>query len=162
MVSGGSGGEDEIPALNLVALIDILTNLLFFLLTIFASQHLSLDQRAGLVLPESRLGLDLRENLKVSVTKTELAIESSPIAKIDNGKFDVEMQGDQIVPLYNRLTAARAARNERGARVNAGGSSDDVLLLMADKDVEYSVLSKVMKTAAMAGYPNFHLVAQRK
>ena len=36
MVSGGSGEEDEIPALNLVALIDILTNLLFFLLTIFA------------------------------------------------------------------------------------------------------------------------------
>ena len=51
MVSGGSGEEDEIPALNLVALIDILTNLLFFLLTIFASQHLTLDQRAGLVLP---------------------------------------------------------------------------------------------------------------
>ena len=155
------GGEDDVPALNLVALIDILTNLLFFLLTIFASQHLSLDQRGGLVMPESRLGLDLRENLKVSVTKTELAIESSPIAKIDNGKFDVEVQGEQIVPLYNRLTAARAAKHERGARAS-GGSNDDTLLLMADKDVEYSVLAKVMKTAAMAGYPNFHLVAQRK
>ena len=160
MVSGGGGGEDEVPALNLVALIDILTNLLFFLLTIFASQHLTLDQRAGLVLPESRLGLDLRENLKVSITKTELAIESSPIAKIDNGKFDVEVQGDQIMPLFNRLTAARAARNE--SRTGKAASQDDVLLLMADKDVEYSVLSKVMKTAAMAGYPNFHLVALRK
>jgi biopolymer transport protein ExbD len=33
---------------------------------------------------------------------------------------------------------------------------------MADKDVEYALLAKVMKTAAMAGYPNFHLVAVRK
>ena len=54
------------------------------------------------------------------------------------------------------------ARGVHESRAGKAASQDDVLLLMADKDVEYSVLSKVMKTAAMAGYPNFHLVAQRK
>lgn len=160
MVSTGGGGDDEVPQLNLVALIDILTNLLFFLLTIFASQHLALEERAGLALPESRLGFDLKESIIVSVSKTELAIERSPIARIDNGKLDVEVQGDQIVPLYNRLTAARASKSERGQA--KPGEVDSTILLMADKDVPYELLSKVMKTSAKAGYPNFHLVALRK
>src|SRR5579872_3881750 len=146
MVSSG-GDEGEVPALNLVALIDILTNLLFFLLTIFASQHLAMEQRSGVALPESKAGLDLRESISVSISKTELSIESSPIARIDSsGKLDVEVQGDQIVPLFNRLTAARAQKNERGAA--RPGSDDSTVLLMADKDVEYTLLSKVMKTAA--------------
>lgn len=160
MVSGTGEGDGEVPQLNLVALIDILTNLLFFLLTIFASQHLALEDRTGVNLPESRLGLSLKENIVVSVSKTELTIERSPIAHIDHGKLDVEVQGDQIVPLYNRLTAARASKNERGGARNS--YDDSTVLLMADKDVEYELLSKVMKTAAMAGYPNFHLVAIRK
>ena len=159
MVSGGDLGEDQVPQLNLVALIDILTNLLFFLLTIFASQHLALEGKEGVNLPESRLGMDLKESILISVSKTELAIERSPIAHIDNGKLDVEVQGDQIVPLYNRLTAARASKSDKGARAQA---DDSTVLLMADKDTEYTLLSKVMKTAASAGYPNFHLVAIRK
>jgi biopolymer transport protein ExbD len=159
MVSSG-GGEDEIPQLNLVALIDILTNLLFFLLTIFASQHLALEGRQNLALPESRLGFDLKESIVVSVSQTELAIERSPIARIDKGKLDVEVKGDKIIPLYNRLTAARASKSERAQ--HRPGSDDSTILLMADKDVQYELLAKVMKTAAMAGYPNFHLIALRK
>ncbi|MCS6914885.1 MAG: biopolymer transporter ExbD [Myxococcales bacterium] len=161
MSSGDSANAtpDEVPQLNLVALIDILTNLLFFLLTIFASQHLALEGRTHLTLPESRLGFNLRESIVVSLSKTELAIERSPIAHIEGGRFDVEVQGDQIVPLYNRLTAARASRSERGMSRN---HDDSTILLMADKDIPYELLAKVMKTAAMAGYPNFHLVALRK
>ena len=158
MVSSGEVGDDEVPQLNLVALIDILTNLLFFLLTIFASQHLALEGRQNLALPESRLGFDLKESIVVSVSKTEIAIERSPIARIDNGKLDVEVQGDKIMPLYNRLTAARASKSERAQPK----PDDSTILLMADKDVQYELLAKVMKTAAMAGYPNFHLVALRK
>jgi biopolymer transport protein ExbD len=157
--SAGEGDEEQVPALNLVALIDILTNLLFFLLTIFASQHLALEGKDGVNLPESRLGLDLRESILISVSKNQLSIERSPIAHIDHGKLDVEVQGDQIVPLYNRLTAARAQKNDHGARDQG---DDSTVLLMADKEIEYALLSKVMKTAAMAGYPNFHLVAIRK
>jgi biopolymer transport protein ExbD len=161
MVPVGDTGDDEVPALNLVAMVDILTNLLFFLLTIFASQHLAMESRTGVSLPESRLGLDLKESITVSVSRTELAIEQTPIARIVDGqRFDVEVQGDQIVPLYNRLTAARASKAERGVAKPA--AEDNTILLMADKEVEYALLSKVMKTAAMAGYPNFHLVAIRK
>ncbi len=159
MVASGDLDDDQVPQLNLVAMIDILTNLLFFLLTIFASQHLALEGKEGVNLPESRLGLDLKESILISVSKNELAIERSPIAHIDHGKLDVEVHGDQIVPLYNRLTAARASKNDRGVRASA---EDSVVLLMADKDTEYALLAKVMKTAAMAGYPNFHLVAIRK
>src|SRR5438128_2619976 len=113
MVSSGSGADDEVPQLNLVAMVDILTNLLFFLLTVFASQHLALESLKGVSLPESRLGFDLKESIVVSVSKTELTIERSPIARIDNGKIEAEIVGEQIVPLYNRLTAARASKAER-------------------------------------------------
>ena len=54
-VFGGSsgGGGTAIPALNLTALMDILSNLLFFLLAAYAAQATEVENKAEMRLPAS-------------------------------------------------------------------------------------------------------------
>ncbi len=40
--------------------------------------------------------------------------------------------------------------------------NDDVVLLLADRGVPYTMLAKVLRTSAMAGYPHFRFAVMRK
>ncbi|HEY3356113.1 MAG TPA: biopolymer transporter ExbD [Polyangia bacterium] len=156
MVSGES--DYDVP-LNLVALIDILTNILFFLLVSYASQELQLQQAANVKLPSSYVSQQLKMATMVSLSDQELKVEQVTIAKVGKGKIDAPMEGDKIVPLYNKLNTLRAMRR---SATRGPSENDDVVLLLCDKQVPFAMLSKVLRTAAMAGYPNFRFAVMRK
>jgi biopolymer transport protein TolR len=157
MVSGGSDDMD-VP-LNLVALIDILTNILFFLLVSYASQELQLQQAQKVKLPSSYAQQTMKMATVVSLSEGELRVEQVGVAKIVDGKFNVQLDGDKIVPLYNKLNTLRAMRR---SATRGPSENDDVVLLLCDRHVPFSLLSKVLRTAAMAGYPNFRFAVMRK
>lgn len=157
MISG-EGSEYDVP-LNLVALIDILTNILFFLLVSYASQELQLQGAQKIKLPSSFVSQQLKMATTVALSEKELRVEQIAIAKVKNGKIDAKTEGDKIVPLYNKLNTLRAMRRSasRGPSEN-----DDVILLLADKGVQFATLSKVLRTSAMAGYPHFRFAVMRR
>jgi biopolymer transport protein TolR len=158
MVSGDSGSDYDVP-LNLVALIDILTNILFFLLVSYASQELQLQQAQKVKLPSSYTSQQMKMATVVSVSEGELKVEQVSVAKISKGKFNVPTEGDKIVPLYNKLNTLRAMRR---SATRGPSENDDVVLLLCDKQVPFHLLGKVLRTAAMAGYPNFRFAVMRK
>jgi biopolymer transport protein TolR len=158
MVSGGSDSEMDVP-LNLVALIDILTNILFFLLVSYASQELQLQQAQKVKLPSSYSQQSMKMATVVSLSEGELRVEQIAVAKIVDGKYNVTLEGDKIVPLYNKLNTLRAMRR---SATKGPSENDDVVLLLCDRHVPFSLLSKVLRTAAMAGYPNFRFAVMRK
>jgi biopolymer transport protein ExbD len=157
MVSGDSS-EYDVP-LNLVALIDILTNILFFLLVSYASQELQLQQAQKVKLPSSFVSQQLKMATMVSLSDEELKVEQVMLAKVQRGKIEAPMEGDKIVPLYNKLNTLRAMRR---SATRGPSENDDVVLLLCDKQVPFTMLSKVLRTAAMAGYPNFRFAVMRK
>ena len=59
---GGSGSEIQGVSLNLTALMDILSNLLFFLMASYTAQSLEVKQKADLHLPisSSQLSISMR------------------------------------------------------------------------------------------------------
>ena len=83
MVSG-SDNEMDVP-LNLVALIDILTNILFFLLVSYASQELQLQQAQKVKLPSSYAQQTMKMATVVSLSEGELRVEQIGVAKIQDG-----------------------------------------------------------------------------
>jgi biopolymer transport protein TolR len=157
MVSG-SDNEMDVP-LNLVALIDILTNILFFLLVSYASQELQLQQAQKVKLPASYAQQSMKMATVVSLGEGELRVEQIFVAKIVDGKYNVPLEGDKIVPLYNKLNTLRAMRR---SATKGPSENDDVVLLLCDRHVPFSLLSKVLRTSAMAGYPNFRFAVMRK
>jgi biopolymer transport protein ExbD len=157
MVSG-SESEFDVP-LNLVALIDILTNILFFLLVSYASQELQLQQAQKVKLPSSYIQQQLKMATMVSLSENELKVEQVTVAKVASSKIDAPMEGDKIVPLYNKLNTLRAMRR---SATRGPSENDDVILLLCDKQIPFAMLSKVLRTSAMAGYPNFRFAVMRK
>ena len=157
MVSGDAN-EFDVP-LNLVPLIDILTNLLFFLLVSYASQELQMQQAQKVKLPSSYASQQLKMATMVSLSDQELKVEQVSVAKVKDGKIGAPMEGDKIVPLYNKLNTLRAMRR---SATRGPSENDDVILLLCDKQIQFTMLSKVLRTAAMAGYPNFRFAVMRK
>ncbi len=157
-MAGMSSAESEYDVpLNLVALIDILTNILFFLMVGFAETS-TYEGLGKIRLPDSNANAELAVSVAVGISREELIVEQQPVAKVVNDRIDAPMDGDKIVPLYDRLNAVRAVRQQQ-----TGGLSrdDDVVFLLADREVPFTLLAPIMKTAAMAGYPNFRFAVTK-
>lgn len=158
-MAGMSSSESEYDVpLNLVALIDILTNILFFLMVGFAETS-TYEGLGKIRLPDSNANAELAVSVTVGISKDELMVEQQPVARVVNGTFDPPAEGDRIVPLYDRLNAVRAVRQQATQGL---GKNDDVVFLLADREIPFSLLAPIMKTAAMAGYPNFRFAVTKQ
>jgi biopolymer transport protein ExbD len=151
-----SDSEYDVP-LNLVALIDILTNILFFLMVGFAETS-TYEGLGKIHLPDSNANSELAVSVEVAISNEELIVEKQPVAKVVNGKIVAALEGDKIVPLYDRLNQLRAVHQQSTQGLS---KDDDVVFLLADREVPFTLLAPIMKTAAMAGYPNFRFAVTK-
>ena len=159
-MAGGGGGSSEYDVpLNLVALIDVLTNLLFFLLVGFAAQEVQVKNADKIQLPTSNTKAEIELSVAVAITADEILVDHVPVARVVNGQIDAPKEGEKIVPIYDRLNTLRAARQAETAGLS---KDDDVIFLLADKTAPFTLLAPVMKTAAMAGYPNFRFAVVKE
>jgi biopolymer transport protein ExbD len=151
---GGGAGGGEIPSvsLNLTALMDILSNLLFFLLAAYTAQSLEVKQKADLQLPVSSSQLSVKPSLTLFVGQNDIQLGGETVVGLRGTEIlgPVEDE-DRIVPLFDKL---RGIKDARAAAGRADAPEADVVLLLADKATDSSVIMKVLKTAGLAGFVN--------
>ena len=148
------------PALNLTALMDILSNLLFFLLAAYAAQATEVENKAEMHLPASTSQVRLQLQLTISITQHAVQVADTPVTPIEKGKLvEPEDEEGKIASLYAKLVSIKE-RREKAGREQTGEASG--ILLLADKDTDSDVVSKVLKTAGHAGFVNvrFGVIAQ--
>lgn len=157
---GLGGGNDEIPsvAINLTALMDILSNLLFFLLASYAAANTEIKGAEGMQLPSSTSEAQATMSILVRVTLDKVEVEGRPVVAIKHGQFQAQIEGDKIVPLYAELTRV-AEQGKKGVKMT---EDNTVLLVLADKRADYAMISKVLKTAGYAGFPNFRFAVLKR
>jgi biopolymer transport protein TolR len=151
-MAGGGGGDSEYDVnINLTALLDILTNLLFFLMVGFMSSKASMELDGGMQLPTSTAQLEPKKAVQVTVARKELRVEKEVIANLRDGKVvAAKSQDGKIDSLLQRLQQIRKDKNVTGPEA-------DILFVLCDKDTPYGLLRRVMMTAAEAGYPKFRM-----
>lgn len=149
-------GESAAAAvsLNMTALMDILSNLLFFLLASYTSQDIEAQQQKQLQLPASTSETNVVLSLRVSVSQEEIAVADVPVQGLaiegDRVSGAVDGRGN-LVALYDRLSSIRSARDAAG---QGGLPGSDTILLLADKRIDSGIVTSVLKTAGSAGFPN--------
>lgn len=149
---GGGGGEMQGVSLNLTALMDILSNLLFFLLAAYTAQSLEVKQKPDLQLPVSSSQLSLRPTLTIDITRRQIDVAGEPVVAIEGGRIAGAVdENDIIAGLDGKLAQIRAARKAAG---RDEGPEAEVILLLADRDTDSSIITKVLKTAGSAGFVN--------
>ncbi len=149
-VSKAKAEAGEIKFLNIVAMVDILTILLIFLLKSVSVSSTTAPTKKEMVLPMSTTQTKPIEAVKIVVTHEKLLVEDHEVANINNGAIpDLELSPDNslLIPdLQNALM-----NWIRLAVVNHEGSEQHYNLeILADKDTPYHVLFQVAYTAGQS------------
>jgi biopolymer transport protein TolR len=156
MAGGGDSGNEYEVNINLTAMLDVLTNLLFFLMFGLAAQQATIESEGGVQLPVSNAELPPKKATNVVVGQRELRVDKEVVAPIRGGRV-VAPGGDdtRIEVLYRRLVAVR------GRRIAVTGKQphedSDVLMVLCDKGTPYTLLRRVLLTSAEAGFPRFRM-----
>jgi len=138
---------EEIKFLNIVAMVDVLTILLIFLLKSVSVSTTTAPKTPNLTLPMSTTQIGPKEAVRVTIAKDKLFVQDEPVANINKGAIpDAELAADSpwIVPDLQAALLNMLRQNI----VTAGGERDRFMLeILADKETPYHLLQQVAYTA---------------
>ncbi len=136
--------------LNLVALMDIFTILVFFLL-VNSSDVQEVPGTRAVQLPESMAPTLVRDTITVMVTNEHILVQGDPVLSLQAARA---AEGD-VLPVLRTALEARL-----GARAATPGSNE--ITVLGDRTLSYSVLKKVMASAAAAGFSELSLAVRQR
>ncbi|MFT6917181.1 MAG: biopolymer transport protein TolR [Motiliproteus sp.] len=144
------------PSLNLVALMDIFTILVFFLLV--NSSNVQQPGSSGLRLPEARVKQPIRETLVIQVDGSSILVQNRVIAELS----DSLVNGDEtLIPALVEELRYQASRNPlpppSSLPDTSAPSNLRVATLMADREIPFKLLKKIMLSASEADYGQLSL-----
>ena len=142
-------------ALNLVALMDIFTILVFFLL-VNSSDVETLPNAKDIQLPQSIAEEKAKESVVILISEEDILVQGSPVAKVADV---MKLKGNDIPQLRQALLS----QNDRVLRRETQDDiADREVTIMGDKDIPYRLLKKVMATCTMADYGQISLAVLQK
>jgi biopolymer transport protein TolR len=141
--------------MNLVSLIDVFTILIFFLLSSAAGVETLISPKA-VNLPLANAEKSPKETVLLVVAGDEIIIDGRVVASIKQ----VAAQADDLIPA---LKAELDVLGQRRAVLDTNkAATTQAVTIMADKQLPYSLLRKVMFTCARANFADVSFAIQRK
>ncbi len=157
----------ELPemSLNVNALMDVLTVLLFFLLKTISMGASEINTPKDIKLPISMSDAKAENAVTVSISNNELRANEKTLLKLKRGRFqnsDIDADQRTIRALKDFLAQEMRKRNavykESG---DLGFLTDAKILIQADKALSFSTLKLVLHTVAVVGYSNYEFVVTK-
>ena len=147
--------DNKVAALSLVALIDMFTNLVFFLLV---AQGVTVIQepRKEIRLPDSYVEEMPRPTVVVMISDKWVLVEGEQLATVDEILATKE---DSVPAIRDRLMQIK--RKVIGLTEQTNAQSDEVTIL-AHKELPFKIMKKLMSTCASAGYSKISLAVNQK
>lgn len=154
--------KDNGFALQLTAMVDMFTIMIVFLLKSYDTSTLEVKNVDNLKLPASVTSTMPEEALLMLVSQKAIFLNDIKVAEIKDGKIMAKYissnDEDYIKPLFDELNA-EAKKIEEITKRNPSVKFEGKVFMQADKELNYSVLRKVLYTATMAGYGDLRLAA---
>lgn len=140
----------EAVPLNLVSMIDIFTTLVFFLLLTSTSVQ-QLHSPRSMTLPSSTTTIAPSDAPVVMVTPSDISIQGHYVMSV----ADAEAAPSDLLPAL----AAELQRVEKAQiqGAEAGKLTRGDINIMADKDIPYSLLKKVIRTVGQSEFAHVSL-----
>lgn len=152
--------------LNITSMMDMFTIILVFLLFSFKAQDEAFSMAKGVKLPDSTSTMELQDALNIQMAEDALIVQERTVLALAGGRLPagLEMDGAKIVPLFKVIEEEGAARRlKKEAQGDPLSDMDrSIVIFQADRRTRFEDVDKVMKTAAMAGFPNFRFAVMKK
>ena len=145
--------------LPLTSMVDMMTILIVFLLQSFSDDGSLLTPASGVALPIGANGDRPWNTVSIEVTETEIRFEGESVCTIR----EVEESSEASIPsLTRRLELATAgAASMQGADGASTPESGRRVLIQCDRDREFALLKKILRTCSEAGYEAPGLLIER-
>jgi biopolymer transport protein ExbD len=146
--------------LDLTAMIDVVTILIFFLLIHYDASNNAFSIAKNIVLPDSVTKESTALNLSVQVSPEALwvgntLVTSGHLQDADPKFFDTDRN---VFPqLYDQLLLERQ-KEESKHLATPGYSFNGQINLMVDRSVGFGILRKVLATCASAGFKQYKFI----
>src|SRR5690242_12364351 len=145
----------EIKELNIVAMMDMMTILLVFLLKSYQASAINVNMSDSLAIPTSTTQLHPQENITVTISLEDLSVNERkvlpvqggviPAAAKEGGKADAFYVG----ALYDALKK-EVDKQKYIAQYNKNAPFSGRINVVADKKVGYRTLMEILYTAGQA------------
>jgi len=147
---------EEITHINLVAMMDMMTILLVFLIMNLTVTTSPLNVVVALSPSTTRQPESSQEHAKsVTIAKSAILVEGAPVVKVLNGDVDAsEKTQGQFGVEIGKLKAVLSDHHQQMYNALGGGEPPHELTIIADKDIPYRLLYTVMFTAGRANAKN--------
>jgi biopolymer transport protein ExbD len=145
----------EIKELNIVAMMDMMTILLVFLLKSYQASTLSVNMSDGLTIPVSSTQLVPQENISVTLSMNELAINDRRVLQLQGGvippaaKDGGKAEAFYVPPVHDALKR-EVDKQKYIAQFNKNQPFSGRINVVADKKITYRTLMEVLYTAGQA------------
>lgn len=150
-----SRGQNKKTSLNLTSLMDVFTILVFFLLVNSSSTEV-LEPPKDIEVPESIVETKPRETVLVMINNDNVLVQGDPVVGI--GEV-LTTKAAVIEPIKQRLLEQQ--NRVIGISTQAIAKSKEVTIL-ADKQMPFKLLKKVMSSCTAAGYEKISLAVNQK
>lgn len=147
--------EREDARLNLIPMIDILSVLVAFLL-VYSTEVEVIQNSKGITIPQSRTDVLPKQSVVVMVTKDAVFVQGEKVASL----AEVTDPATKLVEPLRQVLQRPIVGLDAAARDAALNSRE--VTVMADKDLTYDVLRKVLATCTAASYGKISLAVLQK
>jgi biopolymer transport protein ExbD len=147
-------GNKNIP-LSLTSLMDVFTNLVFFLLLSQGVTNVD-EPPKDIKLPESYVDSKPRPTVNIMVSDREIMVQGEPLAATS----DVLGSKEELIPAI-REKLAKIKGASIGLKDKAEDGTDEVTIL-AHSDIPFKVMKRLMATCTSAGYSKISLAVNQK
>ncbi len=146
------------PKLMITSMMDMFTIILIFLLFQFSEKPETIQLMDEIELPTSTAKMEHTETIKLMLTLDGLHLDEKMIARVENGAvIGLDPQKPKSSVLYRHLAAEFS---NQAAKVD--DRPQNHILLLCDKRHSFKTINSIVKTAAMAGYPNFQFAVLKE
>ncbi len=152
---------ETIKDLNITPMMDMMTIILVFLLKSFSASAGNITFDDNLKVPRSTTQVKVKEAVIVTVTKKVVLVDGEAITPITNGKVDPKDKpegenGYKIAPLVEYLE--KVAKKERTVAEMTGQKFEAMLMIVADQNTNYRLVTEILYSCGQAGYANYRLL----
>lgn len=157
--------------LNLVAMMDMMTILLVFLLKSYSVSAMSIPVGGEISVPMSSHLLNPAEAVKLTITKTGtaeavVAVDEDAVLKLTPevlSSIQSRSKNRQfLIPDLHKALVAKADKVKAMAKLNNQVQFDRKIMVLADKNTPYWLITSVLYTSAEAEFDQYQLVALRQ
>jgi biopolymer transport protein ExbD len=142
--------------LNLTSMMDAMTIILLFLLKTYSTTGAIISPSSDLKLPYSLSTQPPHKELTVSVTRENILVSDERIMSVS----DVDSRATVIGTLFSELS--RRARDARQNEIQYAIPFTREIIIMADENVPFQLLFKVIYTCGSSEYNKLRLLTIRE